>query len=46
MCFTAAQGALEKAGIVIEITDSARGRVYCAKKLLNILKEPAITEIE
>lgn len=47
--FTAAQRALvalEKSGIVTEVTGSARGRLYCAKKLLGIFEEPAITELD
>lgn len=32
--------ALEKSGIVTEITNKARGRVYCARQLLSIIEEP------
>lgn len=47
--FTTAQramAALEKSGIITEVTGSPRNRLYCAKKLLAIFEEPAITELE
>jgi len=34
-------GQLEKQGIVKEVSGAKRDRVYCAKKLLDILEEPA-----
>ena len=34
-------GQLEKQGIVKEVSGAKRDRVYCAKKLLAILEEPA-----
>jgi len=47
VAFTTAQRGIErlaKAGIVTEITQSRRDRVYCAKRLLAILEEPASLE--
>jgi Fic family protein len=44
MAFTTIQRAMEKLeamGIVTEISEAKRDRVYCAKKLLDILEEPA-----
>lgn len=44
LAFTTVQRAmekLEKLGIVKEISKARRGRVYCAKALLEILEEPA-----
>jgi len=44
VAFTTAQRAveqLEKLGIVTEISGAERNRVYCAKKVLKILEEPA-----
>src|SRR5438128_648873 len=32
---------LEKAGIVAEVSEAKRDRIYCAKALLDILEEPA-----
>lgn len=32
---------LEKAGILAEVSEAKRDRVYCAKALLEILEEPA-----
>lgn len=38
---------LEKAGILVEVSEAKRDRVYCAKALLDILEEPArLTPIE
>lgn len=34
-------GQLEKLGVVVEISEAKRDRVYCAKALLDILEEPA-----
>jgi Fic family protein len=44
IAFTTAQrtiGRLERAGIVKQVGEAKRGRVYCAKALLDILEEPA-----
>src|SRR5204862_1422391 len=44
VAFTTAQRAierLERAGIVKQVSDAKRDRVYCANALLNILDEPA-----
>lgn len=44
IAFTTAQRAidrLERAGIVKQVGEAKRGRVYCAKSLLDILEEPA-----
>ncbi len=44
VAFTTAQRAIERLqhqGIVMQTTDARRNRVYCAKKLMAILEEPA-----
>lgn len=44
VAFTTVQRAverLEKLGIVMEVSGAERNRVYCAKKILQILEEPA-----
>jgi Fic family protein len=44
LAFTTAQRAidrLEQNGIVEQVSDAKRDRVYCAQALLNILEEPA-----
>ena len=44
VAFTTVQRAvkrLEKLGIVTEVSAAERNRVYCAKKILDILEEPA-----
>lgn len=44
VAFTTAQRTierLERAGIVKQVGERKRGRVYCAKALLDILEEPA-----
>ncbi len=44
LAFTTAQRALERLGrngIVQQVSDAKRDRVYCARALLNILEEPA-----
>lgn len=44
IAFTTAQRTierLERAGILAQVGDARRGRVYCAKALLEILEEPA-----
>jgi Fic family protein len=46
VAFTTAQRGidrLEHLGVLTEVTDARRGRVYCARKLLDILEEPART---
>ena len=40
-----ALGQLEAAGIVKEISEAKRHRVWCAKSLLDILEEPARLEV-
>ena len=32
---------LRKGGVLVEVSESKRDRVYCAKQLLDILEEPA-----
>ena len=44
IAFTTAQralGKLEALGIVAQVSEGRRGRVYCAKRILDILEEPA-----
>ena len=38
-------GQLQAAGIVREISEAKRHRVWCAKSLLDILEEPARLEV-
>jgi hypothetical protein len=38
-------GQLETAGIIREISEAKRHRVWCAKALLEILEEPARLEV-
>jgi Fic family protein len=50
VAFTTAQrsiGKLEKLGIVSQVSEGKRNRIYCATQLLDILEEPTkLTEIE
>ena len=44
VAFTTAQRAvdrLQKAGVLSQVSEAKRGRVYCARPILEILEEPA-----